>query len=86
MSPCKTIYIYKLCTTSCLVPLFVSSEAAKSAAKSEFRNMSPSKIYQPHDVVATIAYWLERSDGSLPMTNEDSLKICVRARRLMLER
>jgi len=37
--------------------------------------MSPSKIYQPHDVVATIAYWLERSDGSLPMTNEDSLKI-----------
>jgi hypothetical protein len=37
--------------------------------------MSPSKIYEPHDVVATIAYWLERSDGSLPITNEDSLKI-----------
>jgi hypothetical protein len=36
--------------------------------------MSPSKIHQPHDVVAEIAYWRERSDGSLP-TGVDSLKI-----------
>lgn len=36
--------------------------------------MSPSKIYQPQDITAAIAYWRERSDGSLP-TEEDSLKI-----------
>jgi hypothetical protein len=37
--------------------------------------MSPSKIYEPHEAVATIAYWLERSDGSRPTAVEETLKI-----------
>jgi hypothetical protein len=37
--------------------------------------MSPSKIYEPCDAVTSVPYWLERNDGSLPETNEESLKI-----------
>jgi hypothetical protein len=36
--------------------------------------MSSSKVYEPHDVVTTIAYWQERSDGSLPVV-DDAMKI-----------
>jgi hypothetical protein len=32
-------------------------------------------ICKPRDAVATIAYWQERSDGSRPTTNEESLII-----------
>lgn len=37
--------------------------------------MSPSSVYEPHNIVVTIPYWLDRNDGSLPTTNEDSLRI-----------
>jgi hypothetical protein len=41
--------------------------------------MSPSKICQPQDTVAKLAYWQERSDGSL-LTEEDSMKIIRQGR------
>jgi hypothetical protein len=43
--------------------------------------MSPSKIYQPHDAVARVAYWKERSDGSLP-TGKDSMRIMRQGREV----
>jgi hypothetical protein len=36
--------------------------------------MSPSQIYEPHDITAKIGHWLERSDSSRP-TKEDSTNI-----------
>ena len=50
-------------------------ESQSFVTDSESRNMSPSRIYEPHDAVATTAYWSERSDGSRPTTNEESLII-----------
>lgn len=41
--------------------------------------MSPSTIYQPHDVVARIAYWPEGRKGGLA-AEDNALSIACRAR------
>src|SRR5277367_3613756 len=74
-NPCRTTYIYNLETRPRLFLFLHLPESRASVTDPESRNMSPSMICKPHDAVATIAYWQERSDGSRPTTNEESLII-----------